>query len=185
MLRELRRYYKCLISFLLTIAIVFSNTGANLGVVFAAEERQGSLFLLDGEELEEAIETAVEEGQLFDFESLELKTDEESQKKAYEKLLGAKAGSVYQLDVAVDDTYACEDTSVQVFYREDTEDMVLLYVNEGTKNVNIRINIDGYQTQAVMVRAQETAGESTVRGDSAGGNSAGENVAGTLGVKTP
>ena len=97
--KMLRHEYKRIVAFMLTVAMVVTNFGTNLTVAFAAGEEESSLFLLNSSELEDAISAALESGDVFDFSSLELKAKQKSLKTSYEKLIGSKAGKVYQLDV--------------------------------------------------------------------------------------
>ena len=115
--KVIRHEYKRIVAFMLTVA-------------FAAGEETSSLFLLDSSELEDAISTALESGDVFDFSSLELKAKQKSLKTSYEKLIGSKAGKVYQLDVDVDNSYASENTDLQVFYNAGTDSVVFLFINE-------------------------------------------------------
>lgn len=110
--KMIRHEYKRIVAFMLTVAMVVTNFGTNLTVAFAAGEETSSLFLLDSSELEDAISTALESGEVFDFSSLELKAKQKSLKTSYEKLIGSKAGKVYQLDVDVDSSYASENTDL-------------------------------------------------------------------------
>ena len=49
MLRKLRKNYRRLVAFMLTVAMTFTNVFTNLNVAFAAGEEQEALFLVDGE----------------------------------------------------------------------------------------------------------------------------------------
>lgn len=84
--KMIRHEYKRIVAFMLTVAMVVTNFGTNLTVAFAAGEETSSLFLLDSSELEDAISTALESGEVFDFSSLELKAKQKSLKTSYEKL---------------------------------------------------------------------------------------------------
>ncbi len=151
MLRKLRKNYKRLTAFMLTLAMTFTNVMMNLNVAFAAGEEQEALFLVDGTALKEAIREALDGGQTFRFSSLELKAKSKSLKTSYEKLIGGKNGAVYQLDVEVDERYAPEDTSIEIFYNAGTEDVIFLFINESDLVVRFRANVDGYETERVTV----------------------------------
>lgn len=116
MLSGIRRNCRRVFAFLLTVAMVATNLSANLSVAFAAGETERALFLLEGEELRAAIAAGKEEGKVFSFSSLELKAGRKSIRDKYEKLLGGKEGKVYELDVEVDDSYAPEGASLEVYY---------------------------------------------------------------------
>ncbi len=151
MLRKLRKNYRRLVAFMLTVAMTFTNVGTNLNVAFAAGEEQEALFLVDGEDLQEAIRNAIDDGGTFRFSSLELAARTKSLKASYEKLLGGKNGAVYQLDVDVDERYAPEGTSVEVFYNAGTEDVIFLFINESDMVVKFRASVDGYETARVVI----------------------------------
>lgn len=104
--KVIRHEYKRIVAFMLTVAMVVTNFGTNLTVAFAAGEEESSLFLLNSSELEDAISAALVSGDVFDFSSLELKAKQKSLKTSYEKLIGSKAGKVYQLRVDIDSSYA-------------------------------------------------------------------------------
>lgn len=133
-----------------------TNFGTNLTVAFAAGEEESSLFLLNSSELEDAISAALESGDVFDFSSLELKAKQKSLKTSYEKLIGSKAGKVYQLDVDIDSSYATEHTDLQVFYNAGTDDVVFLFINESDMAVTFRANVSGYETARVTVNPNTT-----------------------------
>ena len=149
--KMIRHEYKRIVAFMLTVAMVVTNFGTNLTVAFAAGEETSSLFLLDSSELEDAISTALESGEVFDFSSLELKAKQKSLKTSYEKLIESKAGKVYQLDVDVDSSYASENTDLQVFYNAGTDSVVFLFINESDMAVTFRANVSGYETARVTV----------------------------------
>ena len=142
MLRKLRKNYRRLVAFMLTIAMTFTNVGTNLNVAFAAGEEQEALFLVDGTDLREAIQDAIDGGETFRFSSLELKTDSKRLKTSYENLIGGKDGQVYQLDVDVDDRYALDGTSVEVFYNAGTDNVIFLFVNESDMVVKLLASVD-------------------------------------------
>ena len=154
--KVIRHEYKRIVAFMLTVAMVVTNFGTNLTVAFAAGEETSSLFLLDSSELEDAISTALESGDVFDFSSLELKAKQKSLKTSYEKLIGSKAGKVYQLDVDIDSSYATEHTDLQVFYNAGTDDVVFLFINESDMAVTFRANVSGYETGRVTVNPNTT-----------------------------
>ncbi len=152
MWKEIRKNYRRLVAFMLAMAMVFTNVGGNLGTVFAAGETEEALFLVDGAEIRAAIRDAKEAGEVFRFSSLELKARAVSVKNKYEKLLGAKEGKVYQLDVDVDRRHAPEYTSLEVYYNSGTEDVVFLCINESDLVVAFRVQVGGYETEPVVVK---------------------------------
>ena len=154
--KVIRHEYKRIVAFMLTVAMVVTNFGTNLTVAFAAGEEESSLFLLNSSELEDAISAVLESGDVFDFSSLELKAKQKSLKTSYEKLIGSKAGKVYQLDVDIDSSYATEHTDLQVFYNAGTDDVVFLFINESDMAVTFRANVSGYETARVTVNPNTT-----------------------------
>ncbi|MDO5408728.1 MAG: hypothetical protein Q4F28_15580, partial [Eubacteriales bacterium] len=151
MLKKLRKNYRRLVAFMLTVAMTFTNVGMNLNVAFAAGEDESALFLLSGAELQEAVQEAVESGETFDFASLSLKAKSTTLLNSYKKLLGGDGSKVYELDVPVDASYAPDHTGLQVFYNADTDDVVFLFTNESDMVVTFRANVDGYETARVTV----------------------------------
>ncbi len=151
MWKTIRKNYRRLIASLLTMAMVVTNAGGNLGTIFAAGETENALFLVEGEDLKEAIREAKEQGEVFDFSELRLAAKRKSIKTRYEKLLGKKEGAVYALNLEIDDSYAPEGTELQVFYNAGTEDVIFLFLNGSDMVVDYRVNIDGYETEPVRV----------------------------------
>ncbi len=151
MWKRIRRNYRRLIAFMLTVAMVATNAGGNLSAVYAAGESGSALFLVDGGELRRAIREAEEQGEVFKLSSLRLAAARKSIKNKYEELLGTKEGKVYELDLEIDHSYAPEGTDVQVFYNAGTQDVVFLFLNESEMVVDYRVNIDGYETEDVTV----------------------------------
>ena len=151
MIKAFRKNYKRITAFLLSLILTCMNIGSNLHVAFAVGEDEEALFLVDGAELKQAIQDACESGEVFDFASLNLKAKSKTLKNSYERLLGTTEGAVYELDVPVDDSYAPDGTSVQVFYNAASEDVAFLFINESDMVVTFRANVDGYETNRVTV----------------------------------
>ena len=83
MWRIIHRNYRRLVAFMLTLVMVCTNVGGNLSAVFGAGETESALFMVDGRELLEAVRQVREEGEIFDFSSLELAADKKSIKNKY------------------------------------------------------------------------------------------------------
>lgn len=128
--KVIRHEYKRIVAFMLTVAMVVTNFGTNLTVAFAAGEEESSLFLLNSSELEDAISAALESGDVFDFSSLELKAKQKSLKTSYEKLIGSKAGKVYQLDV---ESTAVMQQSIQICRYSTTQVPTMWYSCSSTR----------------------------------------------------
>lgn len=151
MRKLIKKNYRRLVAMILTTVLTFVNVGTNLTVAFAADDAADNLFLISGEDLKEAIDQVKDGDEQFDYSSLNVMADK-SVRKTYQKLL---KGNVYQLDVPVDDAYAGEHASVDVFYNADMETVVFLYANSGEYRESFAVNIDGYETKRMEVKAFE------------------------------
>lgn len=155
MLRKIRRNYRRLTAFVLSVAMIISNVSANVGTAFAAEKKEEleiALFMLDGKEILEAVRN-LENQEEFDLEDLELEAAKKSVGKDYEELLNPEKGKVYELALTVDEEMAPEDTELLTLYRAETEEVVFLFVNESREAFDFCVNIDGYETKLVTVNA--------------------------------
>ncbi len=191
MLRKVRKNYKRLVAFLLSAAMIITNVGGNAGTVFAAEgqeERESAIFMVDGQEILEAIQ-GLKDQVAFSKEDLEEMGLDASRKgvlKKYEKLLLPEEGKVYELALNINTELALEGTALQVFYNGKTKEVIFLYMNESGQSVDCYVNIDGYETKVVTVEANDanvtagvqetTAGEET--GEEPGNGSGGSGSSG-------
>ncbi len=177
MLRKVRKNYKRLVAFLLSAAMIITNVGGNAGTVFAAEgqeERESAIFMVDGQEILEAIQ-GLKDQVAFSKEDLEEMGLDASRKgvlKKYEKLLLPEEGKVYELALNINTELALEGTALQVFYNGKTKEVIFLYMNESGQSVDCYVNIDGYETKVVTVEANDanvTAGvQETTAGEETG-----------------
>lgn len=151
MWKNFQKNYRHPIAVLMILLMVMTNTGGNQGAILAAGENESALFLLDGRELQEAIQETERQQELFEYDSLQLEAEKNSIKKRYEKLLGKKSRSVYALNLEMDDSYAPEGAELQSFYNTATKDVIFLFLNKSDMTMNYRINIDGYETEAVSL----------------------------------
>lgn len=160
MLRKLRKNYKRLVAFFLSAAMIISNVGGNVGTVFAAEEqeeRESTIFMVDGQEILEAIQ-GLDGQEAFSKEDLEemgLEVGRKGILKKYEKLLLPEKGKVYELALDIDTELALEGTALQAFYNTETKEVIFLYLNESSQAVDFYVNIDGYETKLVTVEAND------------------------------
>ena len=155
MLRKIRRNYRRLMAFVLSVTMMISNMSVNVGTAFAAEKKEEleiALFMLDGKEILDAVRN-LENQEEFDLEDLELEAAKKSVGKDYEELLNPKKGKVYELALTIDDEMAPEDTELLTLYRTETEEVVFLFVNESREAFDFCVNIDGYETKLVTVNA--------------------------------
>ena len=160
MLRKLRKNYKRLVAFFLSAAMIISNVGGNVGTVFAAEEqeeRESTIFMVDGQEILEAIQ-GLDGQEAFSKEDLEemgLEVGRKGILKKYEKLLLPEKGKVYELALDINTELALEGTALQAFYNTETKEVIFLYLNESSQAVDFYVNIDGYETKQVTVEAND------------------------------
>lgn len=161
MLKEIRKNYRRLIAFLLSAAMIITNVGGNAGTVFAAEEREVSLFMADGQNILEAV-SGVKDQEPFsreDLDEMELDAKQKSAVKKFEKLLLPEDGKVYELELEIDSDFAVEGTDLRVFYCAKTEEVIFLFLNESSQAVDCCVNIDGYETKLVTVGANANAAD--------------------------
>lgn len=164
MLRKIRRNYKRLTAFFLSAAMIVTNIGGNAGAVLAAErpeerqeERESSIFMVDGQEILDAVQDTKSQ-EAFSKEELEelgLSAGRKGIVKKYEKLLMPEEGKVYELALDIDTELALEGTALQVYYNEKTKEVIFLYLNESGQAVDCYVNIDGYETKLVTVEAND------------------------------
>ena len=157
MMSKLRKKTRRLISFVLTMVMIITNVAANMTVAFASDLKEEALFMIDVDDLALALQDARESGEDFDYDSIELAAKNKSAAEQYERLL--KEGSVYQLNVSIDDFSVPYGASLQVFYNEKTDDVIFLFINESDMIINFRVDIGGYATEFVKVRPNTVAEE--------------------------
>lgn len=177
-----RRKGKCrrAAAFFLSAAMTVVNGGTSYIPAYAADVGS-SRFLLTNRELMQAIQDAKAAEDFFDFSSLDLKGKSEKAEERYEELLG-EPGTVYQLDVDVDGSDAADGTKLELFYNEENEEVVFLYINESDESVRFTVNVDGYETKSLLVGAagaELTDGPETADGEN--GNSTEESAEETSG----
>lgn len=177
-----RRKGKCrrAAAFFLSAAMTVVNGGTSYIPAYAADVGS-SRFLLTNRELMQAIQDAKAAEDFFDFSSLDLKGKSEKAEERYEELLG-EPGTVYQLDVDVDGSDAADGTKLELFYNEENEEVVFLYINESDESVRFTVNVDGYETKSLLVGAagaELTDGPETTDGEN--GNSTEESTEETSG----
>ena len=177
-----RRKGKCrrAAAFFLSAAMTVVNGGTSYIPAYAADVGS-SRFLLTNRELMQAIQDAKAAEDFFDFSSLDLKGKSEKAEERYEELLG-EPGTVYQLDVDVDGSDAADGTKLELFYNEENEEVVFLYINESDESVRFTVNVDGYETKSLLVgaaSAELTDGPETADGED--GNSTEESTEETSG----
>ena len=170
MLKEIRKNYKRLVAFLLSITMIIMNMGGNAITAFAGEEREISLFMAEGEKILEAAAHLQDQEEFTkeDLEEMGLDAPKNSIIKKYEKLFLPEEGKIYELDVAIDDHLAAEGTELRIFYHSKEKEVIFLFLNESNQDIDFCVNIDGYETKLVTVASNTAAveaGEEETAGD--------------------
>ncbi|HJC46700.1 MAG TPA: doubled motif LPXTG anchor domain-containing protein [Candidatus Lachnoclostridium pullistercoris] len=155
-----RRNGKCrrAAAFLLSVAMTVVSAGAGYVPAFAAET-ETSRFLLTSKEIRQAIRDAKAADQLLDFSQLELTGKTEKAEKSYKELLDGEQGKVYELDTDFDDSQAADGTGLQIFYNEEDDEVIFLFINESGEDVRFAVNVDGLETEGLRVKAGDSERE--------------------------
>ncbi len=161
MLKEIRKNYKRLVAFLLSITMIIMNMGGNAITAFAGEEREISLFMAEGEKILEAAAHLQDQEEFTkeDLEEMGLDAPQKGAVKKFEKLFLPEEGKVYELDLEIDNELAAEGTDLRVFYCTGTEEIIFLFLNESSQAVDCCVNIDGYETKLVTVGSNSNAAD--------------------------
>ncbi len=161
MLKEIRKNYKRLVAFLLSITMIIMNMGGNAITAFAGEEREISLFMAEGEKILEAAAHLQDQEEFTkeDLEEMGLDAPKNSIIKKYEKLFLPEEGKIYELDVDIDDHLAAEGTELRIFYHSKEKEVIFLFLNESNQDIDFCVNIDGYETELVTVASNTAAVE--------------------------
>mgnify|MGYP000659599100 CR=1 FL=1 len=190
---------KRIISFILSILMVFGNVANNVSIAYASDavydskRTPDSVFVLDRDEIQEAALAAIEGEEVFDSSAL-LFTEgtKSSLSSKYKKLFGGNGASVYEFDPNYSGEKIADGTDLRTFVRVDGDkkEIIFLFVNYTIEDMNLQINVSGYTSDVVTVESTRAscgrAGHRCERGrDSAGRNTAGgdnrEPAAGTDG----
>ncbi|MBS6645101.1 MAG: InlB B-repeat-containing protein, partial [Clostridiaceae bacterium] len=164
---------KRIISFILSMLMVFGNVANNASIVYAAEAVQGlkrtpdSIFLLDRDELQEAALAAIEDGEAFD-PSVLLFTEgtKSSLSSKYKKLFGGSGSSVYEFDSNYSGDKIADGTDLRTFVRVDgnKKEIIFLFTNYSIEDMNFQINVNGYVSDVITVESatERVAGEADI-----------------------
>ncbi len=148
----LQRYMKVAVTYLLLIAVIFSNMSNPLINVFAGQKKEE--FRIHADELQRAAEEALEEENVVE-EPLEIYTKDASLQKEYDELLAAD-GTLYEVFPEYERENDLDEIDLRIFLRlseeadpkscvlTGEETFIFLYVNGGDETVAGRVNIDGY-----------------------------------------
>ena len=148
----LRRHMKVVVTYLLLIAIIFSNMSNPLMNVFAGQKKEE--FRIHADELQRAAEEALEEGNVVE-EPLDIYTKDSSLQKEYDELFAAD-GTLYEIFPDYERENDLDEMDLRVFLRlspeadpksyvlTGEETFIFLYINGGDETAAGRINIDGY-----------------------------------------
>lgn len=148
----LSRHMKVIVTYMLLIAIIFSNMSNPLMNVFAGQKREE--FRIHADELQRAAEEALEEGNAVE-EPLDIYTKDSSLQKEYDELFAAD-GTLYEIFPDYERENDLDGMDLRVFLRlspeadpksyvlTGEETFIFLYINGGDETAAGRINIDGY-----------------------------------------
>ncbi len=169
LLTRVKKNYRRLGAFLLSLAMVATNVmTAGLGTAYAAESASAVRYVIDEQELQDAITAAKESGDLFDFGWLAAEEDQNSLGE-YRKLLGSDTDEVYELSVRPWELLPADGAEVRVLYHAGTDRVILLFINAGEETMAFRAQIGNYITQIVQVKSAMPAEEAYGAGFGAGG----------------
>ncbi|PNV60155.1 hypothetical protein C0033_20140 [Clostridium sp. chh4-2] len=160
--RKIRHEYKRILAFMLSFMMFFTNVGNNVSVALAANAvpTASATFHLNGEDIREAAQEAIEGGGIFDLASLEMNTKDATLMSKYERLLSD--GYVYEIYPNMDDEGIPEGAELRTFIRVDNmeeedyqitgnEEMIFLFVNSSEQRIQFYADVDGYITSRVTV----------------------------------
>lgn len=163
--RIMRQRLSALMAFVLTVSIVLGNGGFSPDIALAGQEHAEEEFRLHVEDIRTAALEALEAGEALD-EPLEIGGDSEQLVERYQKFLEPD-GTLYEIFPDYITTSNIEEMELRVFLRADRpaddtdyqltgdEELIFLYVNNGNKPVDARLNIDGYVTESNTVNAYQ------------------------------
>ena len=128
-----------------------------------ALENENVIFMINGDDLRDSAQAAIDSGETFHVEDLGLEDTDQSLKREYTKLF--EGGTVYEFmpGYEMDEDASAEGAELRMFIRVSDnhdgyrltgdEEVIFLYVNESGSKITFRSNIDGYMTQKVSVKA--------------------------------
>ena len=178
MLTQVKKKYRRLGAFLLALAMIATNVmTTGLSTTYAAERASDVRYVIDAQELQDAVAAAKEAGDVFDFEGLMAEEGQKSLEK-YRGLLGADSGEIYELNVSARELLYADGAEMRVLYDAAADRVILLFVNAGEEAMAFRAQIgDEYVTQVVKVKSA-VPGEAAADGESFGNGGAGLGAAG-------
>ena len=153
---------KRIISFILSILMVFGNVANNVSIAYASDavydskRTPDSVFVLDRDEIQEAALAAIEGEEVFDSSAL-LFTEgtKSSLSSKYKKLFGGNGASVYEFDPNYSGEKIADGTDLRTFVRVDGDkkEIIFLFVNYTIEDMNLQINVSGYTSDVVTVES--------------------------------
>lgn len=164
---------KRIISFILSILMVFGNVANNVSIAYASDavydskRTPDSVFVLDRDEIQEAALAAIEGEEVFDSSAL-LFTEgtKSSLSSKYKKLFGGNGASVYEFDPNYSGEKIADGTDLRTFVRVDGDkkEIIFLFVNYTIEDMNLQINVSGYTSDVVTVESttERVAGEQDI-----------------------
>ncbi|WP_349946879.1 doubled motif LPXTG anchor domain-containing protein [Lacrimispora sp. BS-2] len=175
--RKFRQSLAGILAFCLTMTSFNMVSWADVEKAF---ENENAIFLINGDDLRDSAQAAIDSGETFHVEDLGLGDRDLSLKREYEKLLGG--GMVYEFLPAydMDEEANADGAELRMFIRvpdnhdgyrlTGNEKVIFLYVNESESKITFRSDIDGYLTQKVSVKAF-SQNAAVVPGEGANGGS--------------
>ena len=182
--RKLRRGFAAFLSLCMFLTSFNMVSWADMTAAFSAKK---ATFVMDGNELKEAAQEAVDSGEVFRLEDLEL-PEEDSLPKQYERLL--TKGALYEFYPSYEmkeEEEGVEGAQLRAFIRAPKsdgsgeltgeEEVIFLFINQSEEPVTFSLDVNGYKTKKVTVDSYdmafgepETEGKPSVIGGSAGGS---------------
>lgn len=160
--RKFRRGLAGFLSFVLTMTSFNMVSWADVASAF---EKENATFIMNGEDLRDSAQAAIDNGKEFYFEDLGADTSDRSLAKEYQRLF--ESGAVFEFSPSYDmeEEYA-DGAELRMFIRVDDayegyqitgdEDIIFLYINDSSSRITFRSKIDGYTTKKVTVKGNSS-----------------------------
>ena len=176
-----KRFRRGLAGFLAFVLTMTSFNMVSWADVASAFDKENATFIMNGEDLRDSAQAAIDNGNEFNFEDLGADTSDRSLAKEYRKLF--ESGTVFEFSPSydMDDEEYADGAELRMFIRVDDayegyqitgdEDIIFLYINDSASRITFRSKIDGYTTQKVTVKGNssllETNGAAVSGGENA------------------
>ena len=176
-----KRFRRGLAGFLAFVLTMTSFNMVSWADVASAFDKENATFIMNGDDLRDSAQAAIDNGNAFNFEDLGADTSDRSLAKEYRKLF--ESGTVFEFSPSYDmaDEEYADGAELRMFIRVDDayegyqitgdEDIIFLYINDSASRITFRSKIDGYTTQKVTVKGNssllETNGAAVPGGENA------------------